>query len=142
MQSENKTETKKFLRWFLIGRFLITMLCIFVSEQLIGLFYSRIMIPGMSMLLIRQQISVAAKGNPVVLILQMLLYICTSFLPDGIGGYIQRIVGSQLGTSLQIVVDSPFFSGSQGILLRILVIAVFLALIFVSVLPYLAGAFY
>ena len=142
MQGVNKTKTKKSLRWFLIGRFLITMLCIFVSEQLISLFYSQIMLPGMSMLLTRQQISITAKGNPVVLMLQMLLYICTSFLPDGIGGYVQRIAGGQLGTSMQIVVDSPLFSGSGGIFLRILTVAVFLALIFISVLPYLAGAFY
>lgn len=142
MQGENKTKTKKSLRWFLIGRFLINMLCIFVSEQIIGLLYNQIMLPGMSMLLTRQQISITAKGNPVVLMLQMLLYICTSFLPDGIGGYVQRIVGGQLGASMQIVVDSPLFSGSWGTFLRILTIAVFLALIFMSVLPYLAGAFY
>lgn len=142
MQSENKTETKKSLSWFLIGRFLITMFCIFVSEQLIGLFYSQIMLPGMFMLLTSQQISIMAKGNPVILILQMLLYICTSFLPGGIDGYVQRIAGGQLGASLRIVVDSPLFSGSRGTLMRILIIAVFLALILISVLPYLAGAFY
>ena len=142
MQSENKTETKKSLSWFLIGRFLITMFCIFVSEQLIGLFYSQIMLPGMFVLLTSQQISITAKGNPIILMLQMLLYICTSFFPAGIRGYVQRIIGGQLGASLQIVVDSPLFLGNWGTFLRILIIAVFLTLIFVSILPYLAGAFY
>lgn len=142
MQSENKTETKKSLSWFLIGRFLITMFCIFVSEQLIGLFYSQIMLPGMFVLLTSQQISITAKGNPIILMSQMLLYICTSFFPAGIRGYVQRIIGGQLGASLRIVVDSPLFLGNWGTFLRILIIAVFLTLIFVSILPYLAGAFY
>lgn len=142
MQGENKTETKKSLKWFLISRFLITMLCIFLGEQLISLFYNQILLPGMSMLLMRQRISITAKGNPIVLILQMLLYVCTSFLPSGIGGYIQHIVGGQVSASLRIVVDSPFFSGRRGIALRLLIIVVFLALFLVSVLPYLAGAFY
>lgn len=142
MESGSKTEIKKSLKWFLIGRFLITMLCIFVSEQLIGIFYRQIILPGIYMLLARQQISITAKGNPVFLMLQMLLYIFTSFLPGGIDGYAQRIVGEQMGASLGIAVDSPFFSGRWGIVLRLLIIAVFLALIFASVLPYLAGAFY
>ena len=142
MQSENKTETKKSLSWFLIGRFLITMFCIFVSEQLIGLFYSQIMLPGMFVLLTSQQISITAKGNPIILMSQMLLYICTSFFPAGISGYVQRIIGGQLGASPRIVVDSPLFLGNWGTFLRILIIAVFLTLIFVSILPYLAGAFY
>ena len=142
MQGENKTETKKSLKWFLIGRFLIIMLCIFLSEQLISLFYNQIMLPGMSMLLTRQRIRITAKSNPTILMLQVLLYACTSFLPSGIDGYIQRIVGGQMNASLRIVVDSPFFSGRLGIALRLLIIVVFLALFFVSVLPYLAGAFY
>ena len=142
MQNENKTETKKSLSWFLIGRFLITMFCIFVSEQLIGLFYSQIILPGMFVLLTSQQISITAKGNPIILILQMLLYICTSFLPAGINGYMQRVIGGQLGASLRILVDSPLLLGNGGAFLKILIIAVFLTLAFISVLPYLAGAFY
>ena len=142
MESGNKTESGKSLKWFLIGRFLIAMFCIFISEQLIGIFYSRIILPGASILLARQQISITAKGNPIVFMLHMLLYVITSFLPGGIGSYIQRIVGGQLGGSLRIAVDSPFFSDTRGIVLRLLIIVVFLALILVSVLPYLAGAFY
>ncbi|MCH5261775.1 MAG: HAMP domain-containing histidine kinase [Lachnospiraceae bacterium] len=142
MEIESKNETKKSLKWFLIGRFLITMLFIYVSVQSLGILYNSLILPTMSAILADQQVSVTAKGSPVLLILQMLLYVMTSFLPDGLGGYAQRVIGQHVGGSFQIAVDSPLFSGLRGVVLRLLIIIMFLALIFVSVLPYLVGAFY
>lgn len=142
MEIEGKTGAKKSLKWFLIGRFLITMLFVYVSVQLLGILYNSLILPTMSAILAEQQVSVTAKGSPVLLILQMLLYVMTSFLPDGLSGYAQRAIGQHLGGSFQIAVDSPLFSGLRGVVLRLLIIIMFLALIFVSVLPYLVGAFY
>lgn len=142
MGDANRTGTGKSLRWFLIGRFLIAMLCIFVSEQLIGLLYSQIILPGMSVVLTRQQITITAKGNPIILILQMLLYVLSTLLPSGVGNYVQRVLARELGDSLRIDVGSPLFAGGWGFVLRLLVIMIFLVLIFMSVLPYLVGAFY
>lgn len=133
---------KKSLKWFLIKRFLVTMLFIFVSEQLLGIFYSNIIFPGMSLMLKSQQISITTSGKPVLLLIQMLLYLLASFLPGGLDIYAQHLVSSYMGDSLQIAVDSPLFTGRWGILLRLLIILIFLVLILVSVLPYLAGAFY
>lgn len=133
---------KKSLRGFLISRFLITMLCIFVGGQLIGILYNNIIIPGMSLILTKQQITIAAAGNPAVLILQMLLYLAASFLPNGLDSYVQRMIGQQTGESLRIVVDSPLFTGTWGVALRLVIIVVYLVLIFVSILPYLVGALY
>lgn len=142
MEDGNKAGTGKSLGGILIGRFFLTMFCIFVSEQLVGILYSQIVLPGISMLLSRQQITITAKGNPVILILQMLLYILSSFLPSAIGNYAQNVLASKLGDSLRIAVNSPLFAGGWGLVLRLLVIATFSALIFISILPYLAGAFY
>lgn len=142
MESGGKTGTKRSLGRFLISRFLITMLCIFIYGQLVGLLCSYIIIPGILQILAQQRISITTTGNPVILILQMLFYIAMSFLPDGISFYAQRIIGRQMGDSLRIVVDSPLFAGTWGIVLRIVVIMVFLALVFVNILPYLVGALY
>lgn len=142
MEEGNKTGSGKSLRGILIGRFFLTMLCIFVSEQLIGILYGQIVLPGMLMLLSKQQITITAKGNPIILLLQMLLYVLSSFLPSTIDSYVQNILAPKLGDSLRIVVDSPLFAGGWGFVLRLLVIAIFSVLILISILPYLAGAFY
>lgn len=133
---------KKSLKWFLIKRFLVTMLFIFVSEQLLGIFYSNIIFPGMSLMLKSQQISITTSGKPFILLIQMLLYLLASFLPGGLDIYAQHLVSSYMGDSLQIAVDSPLFVGKWGIMLRLIIIMIFLVLILMSVLPYLAGAFY
>lgn len=142
MEGRNTAGEKKSLKWFLISRFLVTMLSIFVSEQLLGVFYNSIILPGMSLMLESQQISIKASGKPVLLLVQMLLYFLASFLPGGFGIYVQHFFGSRTGNSLQIAVGSPLFTGRWGIVLRLLIIALFLVLLFVSILPYLAGAFY
>ena len=118
------------------------MVCIFICVQLIGILYSNTVFPVITPVLTKQQITIKAEGNPIVSILHMLLYVIASFLPDGLENYAERMIGQRMGDSLRIVVDSPLFVGTGGIALRFLIIVVFLALIFVSILPYLAGAFY
>lgn len=142
MEHGKRAGVKKSLRGFLISRFLITMICIFVGGQLVGILYNHIIIPGMSLILTKQQVTIATEGNPAVLILQMLLYVVASFLPNGLDSYVQRLIGQQTGESLRIVVDSPLFTGTWGVALRFVIIVVYLVLIFMSLLPYLVGAFY
>lgn len=142
MEIQGKSGTKKSLKWFLIGRFLITMLLVYITVQLLGIVYNSLILPTIATILINQQVSVTTKGNPVLLILQMLLYVAASFLPDGLSGYVQRAVGQQMGGSFRIAVDSPLFAGLWGVVMRLLIIVMFLALILVNILPYLAGAFY
>lgn len=142
MENVINTGTKRPLGWFLISRFLITMLFIFICGQLIGFLYSYFIIPTILLILAQQRITITTAGNPVVSILQMLLYMILSFLPDGVSYSAQRFIEQRTGDSLRIVVSSPLFVGTGGTILRILIITVFLALIFVSILPYLIGAFY
>ena len=43
MGNSSKAGAKKSLRWFLINRFLIIMIFIYVSEEVIGIFYTRLL---------------------------------------------------------------------------------------------------
>lgn len=142
MEGGNRAEDKKSLKWFLIKRFLVVMLFILISEELIGIFYDNVVIPWVSLMLKSQHISVTSSGSPFILILQLLLYVLASFLPDGISAYVQLMISSHAGDSLQLAVDVPAAGERLGVLLRLVVIMLFLILIFVSLLPYLIGAFY
>lgn len=142
MEGGNRAEDKKSLKWFLIKRFLVVMLFILISEELIGILYNNVVIPWVSLMLKSQHISVTSSGSPFILILQLLLYILASFLPDGISAYVQLVISSHAGDSLQLAVDVPAAGERLGVLLRLVVIMLFLILIFVSLLPYLIGAFY
>ncbi len=141
MGNGDRAEEKNFLKGFLIQKFMLVMIFIFISEQLIGIFYNNILIPGISQFLARQQISVTADGNPAILILHMLLYLVASFLPNGMSEYVQSLIGGRMEGSLRIAVDSPWFVGRWGIFFRLMIIGMFLVLIFVTVIPYLVGAF-
>lgn len=142
MESGNNIGTKRFLKWFLIKRFLVVMLFILVSEEVIGILYDNIIIPWISGFLSSQQITITSNGSPVVLLLYVLFYLLASFLPSGIKNYAQYILNEHVDESFQIAVGSPMFTGQWGTLLKIVVIVLFFILIFISVLPYLAGAFY
>lgn len=142
MESGNNIGTKRFLKWFLIKRFLVVMLFILVSEEVIGILYDNIIIPWISGFLSSQQITITSNGSPMVLLLYVLFYLLASFLPSGIKNYAQYILNEHVDESFQIAVGSPMFTGQWGTLLKIVVIVLFFILIFISVLPYLAGAFY
>lgn len=141
MTDRSKTGDKKSLKWFLINRFLIIMAGIFVSEELLGMLYNNMLLPVISGMLSSLQIKIAAVGSPFILILQMLLYLLASFLPRGLGDYVQIAINHKMQGSLTIAVDSPLLTGGWGILLRIVVITLFLLLLFATILPYLIGAF-
>jgi len=131
---------KKKLKWYLIQRFLIIMLVIYVSGELISILYRRVIFPSLAMLLDYQQIQITGNGNIFVFIIQMLLYFAADLLPHGAAEWVQHSLSRGMGESLQININSPLYSGQWGILLRMLLIAVFLFLLGFSLLPYAAGA--
>lgn len=142
MEEGNRAEDKKSLKWFLIKRFLVVMLFILVSEELIERLYDRVVIPWFAFVLKSQNISVTSSGSPIASILQVLLYILASFLPDAMAAYVQHIIIGHTDAVLQIAVEAPTVGEQWRILLRVVIIVAFLILIFVSLLPYLLGAFY
>lgn len=141
MGNSSKAGAKKSLRWFLINRFLIIMIFIYVSEEVIGIFYTRLL-TGIRTILENLEIAVVGGEDPILFALQALLYFLTTLLPGGVSGYAQGIIGKWMGNTLRIEVTSPLFVGRWGIFLRIIVIAVVLFLLMVSLLPWMIGAVY
>jgi len=131
---------KKALKWYIIQRFLIIMLAIYVSGEMISLLYRRVLFPLLGMVLDYQQVQITGSGNIFVFIIQMLLYFVAELLPHGAAEWIQYGLTRGMGDALQIHINSPLYSGRWGILLRILLIMVFLFLLGFSLLPYVAGA--
>ena len=53
---------KKALKWYLIQRFLIIMLAIYVSGEMISLLYRRVLFPLLGMVLDYQQVQITGSG--------------------------------------------------------------------------------
>lgn len=141
MDNRKKDGAAKSLKWFLIRRFFIIMFLIYVSEELLGIFYDKLSI-GISMFLSDWHISISAGGNPVSFVLQALLYSLTTLLPSTVAGYVQGTIGQWMGNSMRIAVTSPLFVGKWGIVLRLIVITVLFVMLLISLLPWILGAFY
>ena len=61
---------KKNLKWYLIQRFLIIMLAIYVSGELISILYRRVVFPFLEVVLDYQQIKITGEGNIFVFMIQ------------------------------------------------------------------------
>lgn len=133
-------QKKKKLKWYLINRFLIIMLAIYVSGEMINMLYRSVIFPFLVSFLNDQQIQVTGKSNVFFFMIQMLLYFVSSLLPHGAAEWVQYRLSLGMGEALQINIDSPLYSGRWSILLRIMFIAVFLFLLGIRMLPYAAGA--
>lgn len=131
---------KKKLKWYLINRFLVIMLAIYVSGEMINMLYRSVIFPFLVSFLNDQQIQVTGKSNVFFFIIQMLLYFVSSLLPHGAAEWVQYRLSLGMGEALQINIDSPLYSGRWSILLRIMFIAVLLFLLGIRMLPYVAGA--
>lgn len=131
---------KKKLKWYLINRFLVIVLAIYVSGEMINMLYRSVIFPFLVSFLNDQQIQVTGKSNVFFFMIQMLLYFVSSLLPHGAAEWVQYRLSLGMGEALQINIDSPLYSGRWSILLRIMFIAVFLFLLGIRMLPYVAGA--
>lgn len=131
---------KRKIKWYFIQKFLIIMLAIYVSGELISILYRSVVFPFLGMVLDYQQVQITGEGNIFLFMIQMLLYFVAELLPHGAAEWIQRGLTLGMGEALQIHIDSPLYSGRWGILLRVLIIAVFLLLLGFSLLPYAVGA--
>ena len=141
MGNNNRSGAKRSLRWFLIKRFLLIMFFIYISEEAIGFFYEKLTLETAD-ILSSLQISISGGGNPISFALQTLLYSLATLLPSTVSGYVQGSISKWMGDSLRIAVTSPLFTGRWGVALRIMVIMVVLVMLFISLLPWMLGAFY
>lgn len=130
---------KKSLKWFLIHYFLIILLCIYISEELISLLYRLVVFPGLVSLFEMQQITISGNGNVFIFMIQLLLYYLVSFLPKGASDYLQGFLTELFGIGLQFEVTSPLYQGQWAALLTVSFLLLLLFLLAFSLLPYIAG---
>ena len=128
-------EKKNSLKWFFILRFVIIMICIYVCEEVITLFNSSVLLPGLVQLFELQQVEINGRGNILAFLIQMLLYSAAELLPEGMTLGIQKLLENAMGNSLSFSVDSPLYQGGWGILLWVLLLGIFLISLGLSILP-------
>ncbi len=130
------------VKWFLVQRFLLTMFCIYLGMELMNLFYGLVLVPVVYPFLESQQIEITGNGDMVGWLLYILLYILAGFLPAGVRDWVQRQIDKAMGNRMRIQVTSPLYSGTEGVLLRILIIGGIFCLLLFRLIPYAVGAFY
>lgn len=131
---------KKSLKWFLIKNFLIILLCIYISEGILGILYQHIIFPSLTDMLRMQQITISGSGSLFLSMVQMVLYYLLSLLPGGAADYLQGLIADITGVGVQIQITSPFYQGWHGSLLTVALLFLLLFLLGLSLLPYIAGA--
>ena len=129
----------KSLKWFLIHYFLIILLCIYISEELISLLYRLVVFPGLVSLFEMQQITISGNGNIFIFMIQLLLYYLVSFLPKGASDYLQGFLTELFGIGIRFEVTSPLYQGQWALLLTVSFLLLLLFLLAFSLLPYIAG---
>lgn len=135
------------LKWFLIRRFIIIMVFIFVSEELLNMLYRFIVAPFLSQTMHIELSGITADdSNLLLLILKLLLISGASFLPDYMARLIQTAVGKSIEAGIGAGITSPRLEGVTSPILielyQIAVILIFLALLFVTLLPYIISAYW
>ncbi|MDE6748458.1 MAG: HAMP domain-containing histidine kinase [Lachnospiraceae bacterium] len=146
MEVQNVVRTKD-LKWFLIKRFLFIMMFIFISEELLNMVYRLWIGPFLIETLHIRQLSVTTgDGSVMLLALQMLLLSVSAFLPKAIAGWVQAIIGKNMGGWLHVDIDSPILDGvtNRGMikLYYASVIIIFLVLLLLTLFPYLVSAYW
>ena len=132
---------KKSVKWFLVQRFLVILLCIYWSVEAVNFLYKVAIAPAVAAFLESQQIHITGSGSMVMWLLQMLFYFLTGFLPSGVREWVQRNIERTMGSSISIQVTSPLYGGVWGVMLRIMIIGGIIGLLLIRILPYLVGAF-
>lgn len=142
MHNDQLAEKKKDLKWFLIQRFLLTILCIYICEELINMVYRLVVVPTLVWVLEEQQVEISSHGNILLLLIQVLLYFAAEILPKSAVVWAQNGISSAMGSTFKISLNSPFYKGGWGILLWIFFLGIFIILLGINLLPYVLGALY
>lgn len=132
----------KSVKWFLVQRFLIVLFCVYWSVEAVNILYRVVITPAALTFLESQQVEIKGNSNMVAWMLQVLFYFFTGFLPSGIREWVQSEIEQAIGSSMNIQVTSPLYSGVWGVILRIMIIGGIIGLLLIRILPYLVGALY
>lgn len=138
---DKKIEGSKELKGFLIKRFILIMAGVYVGSELISMLYRNVVLPVLFSLVQQQQITIERQtGIPKVLV-GGILYLLLDFLPEGTAGVLREWLGSTMESSLHIHINTVPLTGIWGTFLKVVVFVVFVVLLFITLLPYLVGAF-
>ena len=139
--NEKSTENGKELRWFLIKRFLIIMAGIYGSTELLSALYRNVVLPALFLIWKQREIHITSQAGILELMLELFVFAAADFLPDAVVGIVKTWIGEALGNAFQISVKDVLARGRWGLVLQIAFLLVVFVLLFVSILPYLVGAF-
>lgn len=139
--NEKSTENGKELRWFLIKRFLIIMAGIYGSTELLSALYRNVVLPALFLIWKQREIHITSQAGILELMLELFVFAAADFLPDAVAGIVKSWIGEALGNAFQISVKDVLARGRWGMVLQIAFLLVVFVLLFVSILPYLVGAF-
>lgn len=147
MENKNIGVQGKDLKWFLIKNFLLIMVFIFISEELLNTIYRLVIAPFLENTLHISQLSVTAKsGSMMLLALQMLLFTAASFLPEVISRQVQTLISKSMGGLVRIDIVSPMLEGvtHKGLiqLYYAAVIFIFMGLLVITLIPYVLSAYW
>lgn len=111
METKNALTGTKSLKWFLIQRFLLIMVFIYISEELLSIGYRLVILPFL-MDTMHIQFSVTAdNGSLILVILQMILLSATALLPDQLAAWVQASIGKNMENGLYVDITSPILEG-------------------------------
>lgn len=146
METKNGQTGTKSLKWFLLQRFLLIMLFIYVSEELLSIVYRLVVAPFLLKTMHIQFSVTASDGSIILIMLQMILLSAAALLPDRIAVWVQASIGQSMENGLRVDITSPILEGVTNArlieLYQVAVILLFLLLLAVTLLPYLISAYW
>ena len=146
METKNARTGTKSLKWFLLQRFLLIMVFIYVSEELLGMGYRFVVAPFLVETMHIQFSVTANDGSIILLMLQMILLSAAALLPEGMAAWVQAAIGRQMENGLRVDITSPVLEGVTSArliqLYQVAVILIFLFLLAVTLLPYFISAYW
>lgn len=146
METKNARTGTKSLKWFLLQRFLLIMVFIYVSEELLSMGYRFVVAPFLAETMHIQFSVTANDGSIILLMLQMILLSASALLPEGMAEWVQAAIGRQMENGLRVDITSPVLEGVTSArliqLYQVAVILIFLILLAVTLLPYFISAYW
>ena len=141
MKTRDARTGVKSLKWFLIRRFLLILPFIYISEELIQIFFRFVVLPFLIEVMRIGPFSIVTQdGNLLSLMLQSLGLALTTLLPETIRGWLQRIIGRNMDSGVRLSIDSPALEGVKNPWLidiyQLAVILIFLLMLLIALLPY------
>lgn len=147
MENREKQNRTLSLRGFMIQRFLLIMLFVFISEELVGVFYRQWVAGFLVNTMHVSEFSVTTReGSILLIILQMFLLSITALLPNDLAVWVQRAIGSTMGNGLQIDVSSPILNSLTNDrineMYQFAIIVIYLGMLLLTLLPYAIAAYW